>query len=163
MTTRRLAERIEYSQPVLYSHFPGKDAIVTAVALEGFGELAATLHGVRTAAGSADAAARAVAGAYLEFARDNPARYEAMFSLPVDLTFASPEAPDPLSACFAALRDALAPVVGDRDVDTVTEVVWSALHGLASLSRAGRLRSDFADQRLAVLWDGLAPVSPPGG
>ena len=39
VTTRRLADRIEYSQPVLYSHFEGKDAIVSAVALEGFGEL----------------------------------------------------------------------------------------------------------------------------
>ncbi|HTR70778.1 MAG TPA: helix-turn-helix domain-containing protein, partial [Mycobacteriales bacterium] len=32
VTTRRLADRIEYSQPVLYSHFEGKDAIVSAVA-----------------------------------------------------------------------------------------------------------------------------------
>src|SRR6266702_266312 len=47
VTTRRLAERIEYSQPVLYSHFEGKDGIVSAVALEGFGELAATLHNAR--------------------------------------------------------------------------------------------------------------------
>ena len=44
VTTRRLADRIEYSQPVLYSHFEGKDAIVTAVALEGYGELATLLH-----------------------------------------------------------------------------------------------------------------------
>ncbi len=35
MTTRRLADRIEYSQPALYSHFEGNDAIMTAVALEG--------------------------------------------------------------------------------------------------------------------------------
>ena len=30
VTTRRLAELVEYSQPVLYSHFDGKDAIVRA-------------------------------------------------------------------------------------------------------------------------------------
>jgi len=47
VTTRRLADRIEYSQPVLYSHFGGKDAIVSAVALEGFGELGALLHQAR--------------------------------------------------------------------------------------------------------------------
>src|SRR6266851_2352473 len=41
VTTRRLAERVEYSQPVLYSHFTGKADIVRAVALEGFGDLAA--------------------------------------------------------------------------------------------------------------------------
>ncbi|MEU4101710.1 helix-turn-helix domain-containing protein, partial [Streptomyces tanashiensis] len=44
VTTRRLAERIEYSQPVLYSHFRGKREIIGAVALEtdvgdGSGEL----------------------------------------------------------------------------------------------------------------------------
>lgn len=35
VTTRRLAERIEYSQPVLYSHFRGKREIIGAVALQG--------------------------------------------------------------------------------------------------------------------------------
>src|SRR5664280_3862698 len=61
VTTRRLADRIEYSQPVLYSHFEGKDAIVTAVALEGYGELATVLHTARRMAGSPDAEPRAVA------------------------------------------------------------------------------------------------------
>ena len=36
VTIRRLAEEIEYSQPVLYSHFEDRNAIVTAVAVEGF-------------------------------------------------------------------------------------------------------------------------------
>src|SRR6266568_7374076 len=88
VTTRRLAERIEYSQPVLYSHFEGKDGIVSAVALEGFGELAATLHNAREGADSPHSEPRAVASAYMEFARANPALYEAMFTLRVDLTFA---------------------------------------------------------------------------
>ncbi len=50
VTTRRLADSIEYSQPVLYSHFEGKDAIVNAVALEGFSEVATILHNARTRA-----------------------------------------------------------------------------------------------------------------
>lgn len=44
VTTRRLAERIEYSQPVLYSHFRGKREIIGAVALEGAAEMAAALR-----------------------------------------------------------------------------------------------------------------------
>ena len=40
VTTRRLAAEIEYSQPVLYSHFKGKDAIMAAVAVQGCAELA---------------------------------------------------------------------------------------------------------------------------
>ncbi|NJP44576.1 TetR/AcrR family transcriptional regulator [Actinacidiphila epipremni] len=50
VTTRRLAAEIEYSQPVLYSHFKGKGAIMTAVALQGFVELAAVLRAARTGA-----------------------------------------------------------------------------------------------------------------
>ena len=151
VTTRRLADAIEYSQPVLYSHFEGKDAIVSAVALEGFTELADVLHNAREGAASPAAEPRAVATAYMEFARTNRAVYEAMFTLSVDLTFAHADTPAPLHAAFVELREALAPLAGDRDVETFTEVVWSALHGLATLSQAGRLRPAFYDQRLATL------------
>ena len=158
VTTRRLADCIEYSQPVLYSHFEGKDAIVSAVALEGFGELAAVLHNARERAGSPRAEPRAVASAYLEFARANPALYEAMFTLRVDLTFAQSGPPDLPHEAFAELREALAPLAGDHDVETFTEVAWSALHGLATLSQAGRLRPAFYDQRLEMLVDQLGTV-----
>jgi AcrR family transcriptional regulator len=158
VTTRRLADCIEYSQPVLYSHFEGKDAIVSAVALEGFGELAAALQNARKTAGSPDAEPRAVASAYMEFARANPALYEAMFTLRADLTFAQSDTPAPLHASFVELREALAPLAGDRDVETFTEVAWSTLHGLATLSQAGRLRPAFYDLRLAMLVDQLGTV-----
>jgi AcrR family transcriptional regulator len=155
VTTRRLADSIEYSQPVLYSHFEGKDAIVSAVALEGFTELAAVMHDAREDADSPAAEPQAVSSAYMEFASTNPALYEAMFTLKVDLTFAQSDTPAPLHAAFVELREAVAPLTGDRDVDTFTEVIWSALHGLATLSQAGRLRPAFYDQRLAMLVDQL--------
>ena len=110
MTTRRLADCIEYSQPVLYSHFEGKDAIVSAVALEGFGELAAILHNARERADSPRARPRSVASAYTDFARANPALYQAMFTLKVDLTFAQSDTPASLNAGFVELREALAPL-----------------------------------------------------
>ena len=146
VTTRRLAEAIEYSQPVLYSHFSGKDAIVRAVALDGFTQLAATLRDARHAARSP----RPALLAYLEFAHTRPALYDAMFTLAA-LPFAKPDTPAPLHEAFAELRQALAPFASARDVDTLTEVVWSALHGLVTLSRSHRLRPDHAEQRLALL------------
>jgi AcrR family transcriptional regulator len=159
VTTRRLADRIEYSQPVLYSHFEGKDAIVSAVALEGFGELATLLHRAREVAGSPGAEPRAVAYAYMAFARDNPALYEAMFILSIDLKFAQSDTPIPLLASFIELRDALTPLAGTRDISTFTEVAWSGLHGLATLSRAGRLRPDFYEQRLDMFVDQVSTQS----
>ncbi|GAB3915444.1 hypothetical protein GCM10027613_11400 [Microlunatus endophyticus] len=45
VTTRRLSEAIEYSQPVLYSHFPdGKAGIAAALALVGARELGAAIR-----------------------------------------------------------------------------------------------------------------------
>src|ERR1700753_3520688 len=87
VTTRKLADRIEYSQPVLYSHFAGKDAIVAAVAMEGFTELADMLAAARSMAD--------LATAYLAFARDNPAVYDAMFNMRNDLPFARDDTPEP--------------------------------------------------------------------
>ena len=145
VTTRRLADKIEYSQPVLYQHFAGMNAIIDAVAVEGFAELTSVL---RSAAAGGMAA---VARAYLDFAEHQPALYDAMFSLASDLPFGAPEAPTPLHAAFAELRTAFAGAADESDTEVLTEVAWSALHGLATLTRAGRLRTAFRDQRLAQL------------
>jgi hypothetical protein len=92
-----------------------------------------------------------VARAYAEFAEANPALYEAMFNLATDLPFARPEAPEPLRAAFGELYQALAPMADGRDPGTLTEVAWSALHGLVTLNRAGRLTAGRQDDRLALL------------
>jgi AcrR family transcriptional regulator len=145
VTTRRLADKIEYSQPVLYNHFADKSAIIDAVAVEGFAELANALR---------SAAVRgldAVAQAYLDFAENQPALYDAMFTLASDLPFGTPQAPTPLHAAFAELRTAFATEADQRDPEVLTEVAWSALHGLATLTRAGRLRPELRDRRLPQL------------
>jgi AcrR family transcriptional regulator len=187
VTTRRLAERIEYSQPVLYSHFAGKGAIVNAVALEGFAELAEATRLARTKAtqaaqateatettqatrttqapqtaageGTRHAALLAVARAYAAFARATPALYDAMFTLATDLSFGSMDSPQPLKDAFVELLAAFGPLAGpDGDPETFTEVGWSALHGLVTLDRDGRLRDGdgYQDQRIALLIARLA-------
>ncbi|MFF3566158.1 TetR/AcrR family transcriptional regulator [Nocardia jiangxiensis] len=152
VTVRRLAEAIEYSQPVLYSHFSGRDAIVAAVAEQGCAEIAARSRELRVAARTPEAALTAVATGYLDFARDSPALYDAMFVQKVNLTFGE-GAPQALQDAFAELAAVFAPFAAGHDVETFTEVGWAALHGLATLEQHGRLRPAFRDQRLAVLVD----------
>jgi AcrR family transcriptional regulator len=158
VTTRRLAETIEYSQPVLYSHFANKDAIVAAVAIQGFTELAERLQQARLTAADQHQALAGVAQAYLDFGLANPAVYDAMFRLDIGLSFGQTEAPQPLHAGFDELRAAVTPLAGNRDLDTFTEVFWSALHGLVSLRLAGRLRESQAGLRLPML---LAQLQTP--
>jgi len=152
VTTRRLSAEIEYSQPVLYKHFASIEDIVDAVALEGFGELAEALATARRA-GDPPEALRRVAHAYITFATENPALYDAMFTRPTRLHFAAEDTPVQMSAGFVELREVVAPIATGRDVDTITEVVWAGLHGLTSLSRSGRLRPGRDVERVEILVD----------
>jgi AcrR family transcriptional regulator len=143
VTTRRLAGLIDYSQPVLYSHFKGKADIMGAVAMRGFEDLAERLNGSRAGG------LRSFCAAYLAFARSRPVIYEAMFVLPTGLKFASEETPAALRAAFAALVAALGPKHAMPEV--TAEVLWSALHGMAVLARSDRIPARGADDRLNVL------------
>ncbi|MEU0536223.1 TetR/AcrR family transcriptional regulator [Amycolatopsis tolypomycina] len=146
VTTRKLAALIEYSQPVLYSHFPdGKDAIMAAAALEGFAELAAALAEAR------EGGIAGIAAAYVAFAEAKPALYDAMFTLASELRFAQDDTPEVMKANFAELLGVIEPVAGRQDAGVLTEVFWSTLHGLVTLDRGHRLSPENRDERLALV------------
>ncbi|MFD3479059.1 TetR/AcrR family transcriptional regulator [Streptomyces sp. NPDC058695] len=157
VTTRQLAERIEYSQPVLYSHFRGKREIIGAVALEGAAELAAAVRTATAAAHSPRERVYALAHAYLDFAARNPAVYDAIFQLDGGLPYAQDDTPEPLKDAFAALLESLDEVAGDGvHPGLFTETFWASLHGLATLTRSGRLPPEDTEPRVQLLVDRLA-------
>ena len=147
VTTRRLADDIGYTQPVLYGHFPGgKSEIMLAVAMEGFVELT---RQCRAALGRKRGrrAIEAVAIAYLDFGSSHPAVYEAMFQQPIAARFASDDSDSDLRAGF----DALSAAIDDDGDGTATEVFWGSLHGISLLERAGRMRPEHRSRRVAEL------------
>ncbi|MEJ7648361.1 MAG: TetR/AcrR family transcriptional regulator [Nakamurella sp.] len=153
VTTRRLADAIGYSQPVLYGHFPqGKAEIMAAVAQVGFVEMAALMSGdgaVEQHGDHVDLLRRVVEG-YLAFAAQSPATYDAMFSLPTELLFADPESPHELRAGFDVLVLAIGgdPAAPRPEDGLSAELLWSALHGMAMLERGGRVRTQDRTGRL---------------
>jgi len=154
VTTRRLSEAIEYSQPVLYSHFPdGKAGIAAALALAGAAELGAAIRSRRGSARTPRSLLSRLADAYLGFAEANPELYRIMFTVPTTLVFADPDSPAPLRETFAEVVAAVTPSAGADDPGIFAEVVWSALHGLATLGRAGRLSEPNRDLRVRLLVD----------
>lgn len=155
VTTRRLSTEIEYSQPVLYKHFSNMEKVVESVAVEGFGELAEALSAARNGMRNRRRTLLRVVQAFIEFAQENPALYDAMFVRATTLRFAAPDSPPELIAAFTQLHDAVSAVEGTRDTATLTEVLWSALHGLVTLDRAGRLRPDRQSERVELLVAGL--------
>src|SRR5436190_21569167 len=119
VTTRRLSTEIEYSQPVLYKHFAGMEQLADAIAIEGFGELAEVTRDARLGAEAGSDTQARTARAYLDFARDNPAVYDAMFARATTLRFADQDTPPQLNAAFAELRQAVAAVGNEHDADAL--------------------------------------------
>lgn len=149
VTTRRLAGLIDYSQPVLYSHFKGKADIMAAVATRGFEDLATRLGMEAANVTGAPDVLRNVCAAYLDFARSRPVVYEAMFVLPTKIKFASEETPPALRAAFEAFVTALGP---DRQESVfLAEVLWSALHGMVVLAQSERIPAIGGEDRLNIL------------
>jgi AcrR family transcriptional regulator len=137
VTMRRLATELGVTQPVIYSAFPGgRQALVDAVAVEGFDAVATALDAV-------PAEPRARMQAYLDFAVAQPHVYEAMFSLPSGLEFGTGAGPEALRRAFAGIQAAFPGPDG-----TEAEVAWATVHGLASLEISGRLPAAGSRARL---------------
>jgi hypothetical protein len=101
----------------------------------------------------------ALARAYLDFAERNPAVYDAIFQLDGGLAYAQEGTPEPLKDAFAALLESLGEVAGDGVAPGLfTEVFWASLHGVATLTRSGRLPPEDTEPRVELLVDRLAMV-----
>jgi AcrR family transcriptional regulator len=138
LTMRRLSAQLGVTQPVIYSAFDGRQAVIDAVALTGFADLADALE-------AAEAAPRARMCVYLQFAADHPRTYEAMFSMPTGLTFATDNTPEVMQRAFSAIRHAF-----PGAENTLAEIAWATLHGLATLGASGRLRPGDTRARLEL-------------
>lgn len=148
VTTRKLADKVEYSQPVLYGHFANMEAIRDAVAVEGIGEMAEQMRAAREAAPASEGI-RAICTSYLAFAVAHPAAYQAMFTLPTKVKWASAETPAPLRAAFGEIVAAFGPF-NERNA-ALAELIWGSLHGMAVLLHGGRIPQEAEAQRIDLL------------
>ena len=148
VTVRRLSDEISYSQPVLYAHFASREAILTAVAIEGFREIGLALEQARKRV-RRGRALESVAAAYLKFATSSPALYEVMFSLGLSVPFDDPGTPEELRFAFSQLLELFG---GQRSKREVTaELFWAALHGIAELTRTRRFPESRQQERAKIL------------
>jgi AcrR family transcriptional regulator len=159
LTLRAVAEELGVSRTALYRHFADKQALLGAVASEGFRTLRSALVAAWESEGRGWAGFEAMGRAYVRFALDHPSHYRVMFgSAPV----AGAAADDPATDAFQALVDAL---VEEQERGAVRNdpplllalFVWSMVHGIAMLALDGQLKDgappaevlmEFANERL---------------
>lgn len=148
VTVRRLSDEISYSQPVLYSHFENREAILAAVAIEGFQEIGLALEKARKRV-TRGTPFESVATAYLEFAASSPALYEVMFSLNLSVPFDDPATPPELRFAFSQLLELFQGQKAKPEVQA--ELLWASLHGIAELTRTRRFPRSRQKERVKAL------------
>jgi len=131
LSLREVARRAGVSRAAPYHHFKNKEAMLAAVARDGFERLAASMD-VEENDGMAEL--EGCGRAYLAFALDNRMLYRLMFGTKVGNFEAHPELHDSAKCAFQLLVDRLARVCPDEpDLVGRAMAVWGAVHGLALL------------------------------
>lgn len=146
LSLRKCAEAVGVSATAPQNHFPNKAALLTALAAQGYADLAEYMR--RGIEGSADRDARrqtALMG-YVAFAQDHPALYELMFARD-RVSSSDPDLMLQVRTCFLVLAD-ISTEFGhfEGDAETVAArqqmFLWSLVHGYAQLLTANRFKKD---------------------
>jgi len=126
-----------------YRHFRDRDDLIAGVALKGFELFAAALeHAWAAGRPDPDTAFKRLGKAYLDFARNEPAYYSAMFEAGIALD-SNPELRAAGEKAFAVLRAATDALIATMPAGTrppglmMALHVWSLSHGIASLFARG--------------------------
>ncbi|MER6597892.1 TetR/AcrR family transcriptional regulator [Streptomyces parvus] len=138
LSLRAVARRAGVSATAPYRHFADREALVSAVAAEGYNELAGSLAQAHPAPSTPDELA-AVAVAYVRFALEHPALFRAMFAEPCDPT--SEERVAATAAISEYVRTIVDATFPGVDADALSTTVWALVHGLAFLHLDGKLDS----------------------
>jgi AcrR family transcriptional regulator len=127
---RELARRVGVSTAAPYRHFKSREALLAAVAAEGFARLEATLAAARDQVPQPERLA-AMGRAYVRFALGSPALFRLMFSADIDKT-AHADLRRAADRAFAPLTAAAAQESRVAAFETAVGA-WALVHGLAQL------------------------------
>lgn len=175
LSLRRLAERAGVSRTAPYHHFADKNALLCALAEQGFRQLETLMEQVDFAAADRERTLRQLVHGYLHFASDDPEQYELMFGRTL-WKAGRPSASLRRIAhgCFRRYVERMsepaqrAALPAGAEPLRVAQASWATLHGLCRLLLDGiyvdrRDMEAVSDQAVRLMLAGLNPGPAPAG
>lgn len=159
VSIRKIAQKIEYSPGSIYTYFEDKDSIFFALHVEGFEKL---YQKQLSAQGINDPRERLLAHgrAYLEFALENQEYYDIMFIMrgPEEIICKKQDWSHGMRSYDLLKRNVAecqnAGMFKDQDLETTSFLIWSTVHGVASLLiRRGPALKNIHEQDFSMVID----------
>lgn len=160
LSLREVARRAGVSHAAPYRHFPSKEALLAAVAEEGFLDFGKALEAAAAGAGSSLQALQAIGVAYVEFALSQPAHFRVMFGAGSSAACDYPELAAASEGAYSVLVRTMqqnidAGEVQDAPAAQLALVAWATVHGLAALLLDGMVQGAGAPDELARMVTGV--------
>jgi AcrR family transcriptional regulator len=139
LTLRESARLAGVSQAAPYRHFADKNALLIAVAEEGFRAMhGQILEAVRASPPDVGSRLSAIGIGYVKFAVDHPAHFRIMFAQELARGSAGPAAEETAMAVFKALAEEIlkgqaAGALRQEEPLALALACWSIAHGLAGI------------------------------
>lgn len=143
VTMRKIAEKIEYTTTLIYTHFPDKESLIREIVAHDFQGFAAEF---RTCAGIPDPIQRilAVAKVFVDYGVKHPNHYRLMFMSPPDdgvkETQGRASHADPAQDTYAFFKLCIEQAMASNllrpeldDAELLVQALWSGMHGVVSL------------------------------
>ncbi|MEZ0539650.1 TetR/AcrR family transcriptional regulator [Fibrella arboris] len=157
LSIRKIADAIEYSVPVIYSHFENKEAILLEFTKDGFRLLTEAILKEKATEQVASKQLDAIARAYWHFAFEHKEYYQLMFGVGIpacDMVSQVAEMKEfsdtLISVIEQAIQESNQPQV---NAFLKFHTYWSILHGLVSIQMMGRKENPWSQ---LVLQDAIS-------
>ena len=143
VTIRKIAERVEYSPPVIYEYFDSKEELLLELVRMGYAGQLQAVEKAKDAFDDPEDALLEMTRAWCRFAFDSPDLYQVMYGLG-GVSFPVAELRkegERIAAATAEVLEAVLLKYGKEAEDVWERVTlaWGTLHGLVALAMAGRL------------------------
>lgn len=167
LTLREVGAKLRVSRTALYRHFADKNALLAAVATEGFRTFRDALVDGWTRGGHGRVGLETMGESYVQFALAHPSHYRVMFGGFVSKVACDPNLEVEAGSAFGVLVDAIVELqqqglVRYGDSQALAVFVWASTHGIAMLAIDGQLSWPGASvdalvkSTIVTMWDAIA-------
>ncbi len=160
LSMRKIADKIDYTAPIIYEYFSNKDAILQELTRMGFVKLAAKLEEAKSLSTSPEGQLEAMWLAYWNFSFENKELYKVMYGVEMNCCALENKCADyskPMNMIWDQIEAITPPERRTEDyVDLKYYTFWSVVHGLISINLTNQVTSEELNRQ--VLRDAISGI-----